>query len=144
MATSVFISSGNPYPPPYYTKYYVKKDLNTQVGPNFDTYDQARAWAEANGYCVIANSSGWNIGGNPPCPVSRGISITASPSDIPGYPAIDGWVRVSVRLLGGGSFRILADGVEVKRDGPYNNTDLTLDYNIKMTAGPHNVCAEVI
>lgn len=70
--------------------------------------------------------------------------ITAKPSDVAGYPASEGWVRVSVHLLNGGSFKILVDGTEVKRDGAYNTPDLTLDYNIKMTPGTHTVCAEVV
>ncbi|SNQ62049.1 hypothetical protein [Candidatus Methanoperedens nitratireducens] len=80
------------------------------------------------------------------CPASdqpQVAAVAANPSDVPGYPASEGWVRVSVRLLNGGSFRILVDGAEVKRDGPFNG-DYTLDYNIKMSPGTHNVCAEVI
>lgn len=71
--------------------------------------------------------------------------ITAVPSTDPNYPASSGWVLVTVSATGQGTFTVSVDGTVVKTQGPVNaGTGSSWGFQIQMSVGTHNVCAQVV
>ncbi len=81
----------------------------------------------------------------PPPPPLAITGVTAQPSTDPNYPASDGWIKVTVSAKGQGTFKVMVDGAEVKRQGPVNaGTGASWGFQIQMQPGTHNVCAEAV